>query len=262
MKKASICSMNLIKFLILIPLLPILLSGCTPIRANQVESPIGPLPPAYLRAVSDAANPEPDEVYDFLTPIGMCNNDLVRRTIDGQEYVLVVTWVGNTEYYKKTDQGGFYDTREHDIWVTVAHELRQRCTETDFGTENLDLRIKQLLGMPPNARKTDFVELWVRPEDLFRPCPDAQIDDRSCDLNLPNKVSSTHRAWFNDYRAKSYCRSDKCEALVPYPWTQLGYTYDWGNLESDIGLSEFVIKQNSKTMVHSIIPTLKYCQRE
>jgi hypothetical protein len=27
----------------------------------------------------------------------------------------------------------------------------------------------------------------------------------------------------------------------PYPWTSLGYTYDWGNPDNHVGLSEFVV---------------------
>ncbi|MCX5839251.1 MAG: hypothetical protein NTW71_12160 [Deltaproteobacteria bacterium] len=29
--------------------------------------------------------------------------------------------------------------------------------------------------------------------------------------------------------------------VCPYPWPRFGYTYDWGNPEKSIGLSEFVI---------------------
>ena len=27
-----------------------------------------------------------------------------------------------------------------------------------------------------------------------------------------------------------------------YPWTRLGYTYDWGNPRNLVGLSEFVLR--------------------
>lgn len=63
----------------------------------------------------------------------------------------------------------------YDIWVTLAPELQTRCSDTTFGQGDLSLRLKQLLGMPPSAEETAFVEFWVRPEDLFRPCPDPEI---------------------------------------------------------------------------------------
>ena len=37
-----------------------------------------------------------------------------------------------------------------------------------------------------------------------------------------------------------------------FPWTRLGYTYDWGNSTSEIGLSEFVIKNNSQVTVFKV----------
>ena len=44
----------------------------------------------------------------------------------------------------------------------------------------------------------------------------------------------------------------------PYPWTGLGYTYDWGNPDSEIGLSEFVILGGSTVGVDAVIPTEEY----
>ncbi len=54
----------------------------------------------------------------------------------------------------------------------------------------------------------------------------------------------------------------------PYPWTALGYTYDWGpktNLQTDAGLSEFVIfvppntSLSSPIKVMKVESTQKYC---
>jgi hypothetical protein len=268
MKKEHYYSKNRLTAWLCIAGLLILISGCTyfrsdrKVRESKKQGSTVQFPSAYLEAVRDAANPEPDEVYDRLIPVAASNTKLVRKTFDGEQYILVVTWVGNASYYKITDQDGFYHTQGFDIWVTVAPELQQQCADPEFGSRDLEPRLKQLLGMPPNTNKTDFVELWVRPQDLFRPCPDAQINDSSCGLGMPEQTSTSHRAWFNRYRAKSYCHSENCKDLVPYPWTQLGYTYDWGNPETEVGLSEFVIKQNSKVIVNDIVPNRKYCHRD
>ncbi len=268
MKKELFYFKDRLTALLCIAGLLVLFNNCTYFQSYQRsrepigQSPAVHLPPAYLEAVRDAANPEPDEVYGHLIPVAASNPKLVRKAFDGEEYVLMVTWVGNASYYKTTDQDGYYNTQGFDIWVTVVPELQQRCAAPDFGLRDLKLRLKQFLGMPPNTSKTEFVEFWVRPQDLFRPCPDAEINDGSCDLSLPNRVSSAHRAWFNDYRAKSYCSGEKCPDLLPYPWTQLGYTYDWGNPKTEVGLSEFVIKTNSKVKVNRIESTLKYCNRQ
>jgi hypothetical protein len=44
-----------------------------------------------------------------------------------------------------------------------------------------------------------------------------------------------------------------------YPWTRLGYTYDWGNPKSEIGLSEFVIKNGAPIKIHSVVNADAYC---
>jgi hypothetical protein len=228
---------------------------------SRQPSPADQLAAAYVAAVDDAANPEPDEIFYHLTPIAAGNPKLIWKIFYNQKYMLVVTWVEDSGYYKKVDKEGFYNTQGFDIWVTVVPELKQHCTDPGFGSSNFELRLKQLLGLPLNSNKLKFVELWVRPQDLFRPCPDAEINDSSCNLRMPDQTSTTHRAWFNRYRAKSYCRSENCKDLVPYPWTQLGYTYDWGNPETEVGLSEYVVKKNSKVKVERIYPTRNYCNR-
>ncbi|MBK8453511.1 MAG: hypothetical protein WAQ53_14365 [Thiofilum sp.] len=44
-----------------------------------------------------------------------------------------------------------------------------------------------------------------------------------------------------------------------YPWTRLGYTYDWGKPNNPIGFSEFVIDKGAKVEVKSVTTTAKYC---
>ena len=39
----------------------------------------------------------------------------------------------------------------------------------------------------------------------------------------------------------------------------LGYTYDWGLVDSEIGASEFIIKQGSEVTIKSVQTTAEYC---
>jgi hypothetical protein len=91
--------------------------------------------------------------------------------------------------------------------------------------------------------------MWVRPEDLFRPSPDPEITDTQAQLNFNENVSQEHVYWFNSLKNTTY---DK------YPWTRLGYTYDWGNPDSEVGLSEYVLRNNSTVIVSSVSTTLDY----
>ena len=44
-----------------------------------------------------------------------------------------------------------------------------------------------------------------------------------------------------------------------YPWSRLGYTYDWGNPESEVGLSEFVVAAKSKVVIEKVYSNAEYC---
>lgn len=48
--------------------------------------------------------------------------------------------------------------------------------------------------------------------------------------------------WFNENILDSYFYG-------AYPWTRLGYTYDWADNGSEYGLSEFLIRQGAEVEV-------------
>jgi hypothetical protein len=130
---------------------------------------------------------------------------------------------------------------------TVCRKMRPECSGSA-------LRLKQLLGLPPYAQKTQFVEFWVSPSDLFRPCHDPAINDTVCNLKFPMNADwdrRNYKKWFQNQQKRSY-------GLLGHPWTQLGYTYDWGNRRSEIGLSEFVIEEGANVEVESVRATNTY----
>jgi len=61
-------------------------------------------------------------------------------------------------------------------------------------------------------------------------------------------------AWFNRKKAASYGDSGS-------PWTRLGYTYDWGNPDSEVGLSEFVADTGAEVIIHAVYDIHTYCRR-
>ena len=121
--------------------------------------------------------------------------------------------------------------------------------------------------MPPPATgqtldNTCVLELYVSPADLFRPAPDPEVTDSEAGLEFPPNLDNTtlfysdmpynaarcpngdgitckwttYMNWFENRRAYVY------SLPTPYPWTGLGYTYDWGNPQfPHFGVSEFVI---------------------
>lgn len=149
---------------------------------------------------------------------------------------------------------------QREVWVTAAPQLKAFCQTFSVSTnESLQLRLEQLLGLPPSSNKSRFVQMWVAPADMFRPTPDPSISDNEAELNFPiaagMTISEQHKQWFNDLKAKSYGEDG-------YPWTRLGYTYDWGNADSEIGLSEFVIQAGANIEVESVSNITQYCSKE
>jgi hypothetical protein len=89
-----------------------------------------------------------------------------------------------------------------ELWVTTVPELRNFCKRERLAPGKTVTRLEQLLGLPPEDGKTKFVELWVKPTDLFRPSPDPEISDHEAELDFPVsdrfvKVDEEYKRWFN-----------------------------------------------------------------
>ncbi len=208
---------------------------------------------AYYQAIKDAEVAEYNEITRNLVAI-VPSNDALRWDRD-TGHVLVVTWTAWKGYDELV---GSSMKLSREAWVTVVPELKTFCRGRHIQPKQVTLRLEQLLGLPPGSGKTKFVEMWVMPNDLFRPTPDPEVSDHEAELDFPVSqrfvtVSEAHRQWFLDLRQKSYGANG-------YPWTRLGYTYDWGNRKSEIGLSEFVIRAGALVKVHAVSKAANYCQ--
>ena len=131
---------------------------------------------------------------------------------------------------------------------------------------------------PPPAQGGDdsFVQMWVDPKTFFRPCPDPEITDRECQVSLDGgpvdrtgacpwppgqlsgdfvKVSDDHLRWMCGNWQRSYTGDPK----TSYPWTGLGYTYDWGDHLHPQGQSEFVVPPGTTVWIEGIFTPAEYC---
>lgn len=220
-----------------------LLLAATALAANYDD-------PAYQAALADAKYPTVGEISKNLTPIAAWNSNLLWEGAAGGSRVKMVALTRN---YYDNSVGRDYTLSFGELWVTVAPELRQFFA-TDLAGPSMR-RLEQLLGLPPDGGYTRIVEFWVDPANLFRPSPDPEITDMEAELTFPagsrTAVSQAHRDWF------SATWSSRYESATPYPWTQLGYTYDWGGSDH-VGLSEFVIERGSVVGVAGVWDPLAY----
>lgn len=236
-----------------------LVSGCATERAGRVTAPYvardTKLPDEFEAAIADALNPEPDEVVHDLIAIVADEPGLYWKLIDGVDHVLMSSVVAKDTYYVD-HVGKSYETGSHYLWVTAVPELQKVCRASGKGAA-LRKRLRQRLGLTPGAALSAVVEFWVQPMDLFRPAPDNEVTDRTAGLVMPPDTEAWYRKWFNELRSHQYFQST-LPGNDAYPWTQLGYTYDWGG-GMERGISEFVIRTDRMIGVNAIYDVDEYC---
>ncbi len=265
------------------------LMGMGSIDITQVEGDIekiihSTLTNMFKQSIGLASKTYVHEASDSLFAISPWNKKIVWN--DAQTHVLMLTWIPAA--YKKTYEDKLVSGEEMkiawDAWVTAVPEIKefaQNYMRTNKNGFNLTDRIEQFLGLipskPPYAVSQNklFIEMWVRPEDLFRPCLDAEIGDTECmidphesdlaklpvgyrDMSKLVSMTPQHKAWFDKEKKGKY------EGQWAMPWTRFGYTYDWGSMKKVAGkkaaqgASEYLIKNGSNVIIQSIIPTDEY----
>lgn len=222
---------------VLISLLCVVCAGC--ITREEYQPPLT-VEQLYERACDDAMIAEADEILPLVAITA--GEPLVQWDAAG-ERVLVCTWHRYPDSYPDGEE---IVTSFGVSWVFTLAEIVSWHTE-EPAIEDYVLRLEQLIGLPPENGKTLFTAMWVRPEDLFRPSYDNEIDDDTVGLYFPSDVDPEYRSWFQSNLLSSYYPEQP--GWVRYPWTRLGYTYDWADNGTEYGLSEFIVKENSSVRV-------------
>lgn len=249
----------------------VLAAVCTPgilMQPGLAQPLTEALQSAYRAAIQDAALVVPEKDVDTLIPITPENSFLVWN--QSRTQILVVTW--KSQYvYERFIKPNTHSSRRDDqlLWVTVAPQVQAFCqrylAQHPNATEaDLTLRLKQYLGLNPAWEYDQFVELWVSPGDLFRPCVNPDITQRQCPLNfagaVPKVVGHTQGTGIQDYQSFYQTLYFRSIRAALQPWTGLGYTYDWGSPISRVGASEFILVPGAAYTVKQAVPALRYCR--
>lgn len=223
----------------------------------------------YLKAITDMAVAVPADVSHALDPIP-----------PGQP-VTVATWIRADQLARYKAQSGWVSTLPSDTWVTAEPHLQLFCAgfTTDNGNDPdlLTLRLEQRLGLAPHSAKTMFLSFTIADPDpaknIFRPCASGAIDTPTCkirnpqddDCGSPQAKSCTARDIFF---YKQYYGSYGAARPTGFPWTSLGYTFDWALGPADanghadfirFGESEYVVPQGTSITVVGAVTTSQYC---
>jgi hypothetical protein len=154
-------------------------------------------------------------------------------------------------------------TMPSDVWVSFGDEVVSFCSK--FPKEDLILRMQQLQGLPPQLSQP--VDSWkflivkiTSPDQLFRPCanPDPSTPG-PCPADFPAGVSTDREAWIAEQALFAWQLYTGAPSTGGYPWTRLGYTYNWNPDASYVGTSEFVIPDGTQVQVCGVVSAADFC---
>lgn len=130
-------------------------------------------------------------------------------------------------------------------WVFIPEDFMQkvRNKNIDAITDSTQLsdRLSKLLGLNIGIQRDTIVYMKVPKDSLFRPAYNPSIYKRvesvtNADIN---RLPPADKYWM--------CIQ---QLTNNYPWTRMGYTYDWGSENDPIGVAEFVIRP--KTAIRNL----------
>ena len=230
----------------------------------------------YYRALSLAKHPTKERIWKSLTPIRHTTTSL---KFDQQGRVLLAIPGLQSHYPYKlgTSFNLLFDT-----FLTAYPDLQIACNSSQSSDKTM--RVRQLLGLPPNYRLDSMIEVYIYLKNIFRPCADPNISDKECVLNIPifnnnsmnpdnpwyckspneeiiqigsqwENVSNKHFDWMCETWNNSF---NKTKIYDNYPWTGLGYTFDWGS-NSGFGISQFVALAGTSVVLNRKIKIEDYC---
>ncbi|UPK69058.1 hypothetical protein [Chitinophaga filiformis] len=241
MKNASPCFHNSL-FTIVIVLLGLTVVSCS--KDDDEVTPNPDMNALYAQSIKDAMVDNGSEAIDTLWPVSASNPRLQWKTINGQSYVLMATFM---RYPESFPAGDSITTTWGDSWFFIPSQMLQKLGPGFTPSSDTIQRISQLLGLPPVNSKsnTHIAQVWVHASKLFRPAGDTAITTTTTGSTLVSSVPDEYRVWFNNNIIYSYYRPLNSATDYYYPWTRLGYTYDWAPGANRVGLSEYVLKASS-----------------
>ncbi|MBI2727830.1 MAG: hypothetical protein HYX42_16430 [Polaromonas sp.] len=228
----------------------IALAGCATVAPSADSTKA-----VYEAAIADAAVASPRKVTPLMP---LPQGDKVR----------VVSWVTESRTPCKAPDTSCATTTPPDrIWVTLAGEVQASCRAWGLKGDALRQRIEQLLGLPmdppPQFRKAKFVTMELARDRLDRPC--LGVDETNpqspvCTVGIQASRAPDVRDYVLRQMADSFVVDG---AGGPgYPFTRLGYTYDWNQVNArpnHYGASEFLVQASTPAAVITQQDTDAYC---
>ena len=195
----------------------------------------------YAQAVRDAMIVEDDEILPLV------------NIADGEENVTLkdgkVLLAFMHKYPASYPAGEDIELKWGNVWCVSENEMCKWVKDNGDGVTDWTKRLHQVLGMPASKGYTSVTALWVDAEKIYRP---ANVTDPAAAMKATyqptgNEIfDGNYKAWFDGNVIWSYFDS-------AFPWTRLGYTYDWADNDKEYGLSEFIVFSGADAPVSATV---------
>lgn len=217
-------------------------------------------------AIRNASSPsgwQPASLY--VIPDGGATEGLF---YDGTRLVVrTATKSGNfkSNYVGQAGYKIFGGATTHASWVTVGNDATRFLLANGVNGGNVATLLERGLGMDTTGTHDAIIEYAVNAQYLLRPTRNPDITVYTPDKygqNLPfekpagmtDETFNNFKAYYNNWLAEAYGSS-------AFPWTQLGYTFFWGNgtsLDNINGMTEFILLGQSPVDIYGIYATRSY----
>ncbi|MGD0516389.1 MAG: autotransporter domain-containing protein [Thermoguttaceae bacterium] len=185
--------------------------------------------------------PNPNGMVNNLKTLAHDTPGLIWKPDDSSR-LLLSTFCDYAGYH----QGYVDGSRNSYLWLAAAPDLYNFLRNNNISGTDAALRTNQLLGMPANTTNDRVVELWASVNGLERPMKNPDVTNPNSSITYPYSPAEMEQKYpgfmtFFEQQKSTYTKNP------PYPWTQLGYTCDWGNPDSRVGLTEFVLPNRTES---------------
>ncbi|HYI13210.1 MAG TPA: hypothetical protein VEK57_29460 [Thermoanaerobaculia bacterium] len=226
----------------------VVLSSCATAQPYQAEAAQPTLTEIYNRAIYEAAVYERENVRELRPLVPDANGEVLLASFTTRD----------------VPAGTLLTAFQPGMWVTGVPEVREKCRQF---TGDVHLQINQLLGLPAETRTPHVLVLRADIDDLFRPAPDASTSSsypcpRLHDAPIPDNCGNVFPATTTREHLEWMAHSTFFLHQLPqgYPWTHLGYTYNWTPGADRYGASEYILRGGAIALVVENTTPEDYCR--
>lgn len=189
----------------------------------------------YELAMEDSMIAEEDEIQEL---VALTEDDNL-VTWDEEGRVLLLSYHSYPDSYPA---GEDVVLEWGSVWAFTDKELEAVYEVEKDSVEDWTLRLEQLIGLQEDSGYTVITGMWVEVEDVTRPAYQSDATDDTMTNAFSEEVDEEYKEWFDENILDSYFYG-------AYPWTRLGYTYDWADNGTEYGVTEFLIAKGSEIEV-------------